>query len=211
MKYRFIYLVLCLAVLPVYADTIEVSYKSFYSHVRKLQQDDTNQLQFAFGFINVNSQTLCSLQSAQIVTDKKTIPLDITKEQRFTVPSERALNLADAIVQIEFNANANQCDMSVQLETKPTVLKQEYTQSDLKEIEEQYIAFFNEMGSFLSFMMPNVKGLIISFTDQQLSANVGNDKYINQGVLVLDDAAIDEIKTLVLPDVPLRITALSAR
>lgn len=195
----------------MYADTIDVSYKSFYSHVRKLQQEDTDKLQFAFGFINVNSNALCTLTSAKIITDKKTLPLMITDEQRFTVPSERALNLADAIVQIEFEEKANQCDMSVQLETKPNLLKQNYTQSDLKEIESQYIAFFNEMGSFLSFLMPNVNGLIISFSDQKLSASVGEGEYINQGVLVLDNAAIDNLTALTLPTVPLRITALSTR
>jgi hypothetical protein len=211
MKYCVIFLLLCSSCLPVYADAIDVSYKSFYSHVRKLQQEDTDKLQFAFGFINVNSNSLCNLTSAQIITDKKTIPLMITGERRFTVPSERALNLADAIVQIEFEEKANQCDMSVQLETKPDMLKQNYTQAELKEIESQYVAFFNEMGSFLSFLMPNVKGLIISFSDEKLSASVGEGEYIEQGVLVLDDAAIDNVKALALPAVPLRITALSTR
>ena len=194
-----------------YAESIDLAYKSFYSHVRKLQQEDTEKLQFAFGFVHIHTQKLCELNSAKIVTPKKIIPLSISTEQRFTVPSERALNLAEALVQIDFVEKANVCDMSVQLETKFDFLKQRYTQQELLELERQFAAFFNEMGSFLSFLMPSVKGLMISFEDKKLYAQITDSIRIQQGLLILEDEALSNLSTLELPQKPMRITALSSR
>ena len=193
------------------AETIEVEYKSFYSHVRKLNHDDTKALQFAFGFMHVREQRLCQINSAKIVTQKQTMPLDVTPEYRFTVPGEKALNLADAKVAIDLTSAANLCDMSVQLETKPAFLKTQYSNDDLAFIRQQYAAFFNEMGSFLSFMMPTVKGLMIHFSETNLDVVLPSGHRINQGMLILNDDELSDIETLELPQNPLRITALAKR
>ena len=97
------------------AETIDVEYSRFYSHVKKLDNEDTQALQFAFGFLRVGEGRLCGVSSAEIVTDKKTMSLDVSDEGRFTVPTERALKLADALVRISLDEAANVCDMSVQL------------------------------------------------------------------------------------------------
>ena len=102
-----------LIVQPLAAEVIEVEYKSFYSHVKKLDDEDTNALQFAFGFIKVGEGRLCEVRDAHIITDKKMIPLDVTDEYRFTVPTDRVLKLAEARVSIDLAEPANQCDMSV--------------------------------------------------------------------------------------------------
>ena len=132
----------------VAAETIDVEYSRFYSHVKKLDNEDTQALQFAFGFVRVGEGRLCEVNGASIVTDKKTMPLEVSDEGRFTVPTEKALKLANALVRIDLNERANVCDMSVQLETKPEYLKQYYTKDDLTFLYGQYEAFFNEMGSF---------------------------------------------------------------
>ena len=202
---------LLLGSLSINAEPIDVEYKSFYSHIRKLEQEDTQGLQFAFGFMHIDTGKLCGINDATIVTPKQSIPLDVTAEQRFTVPSEKALKLADAIVRVDLTEPSNKCDMSVQLETKPSWLKQNYTSDDLRAIYDQYSAFFNEMGSFLSFLMPSVKGLMIHFEDKQLTQQVGQNAFIRQGVLILDDDALASLKTLSLPVSPQRITALATR
>ena len=152
----------------VVAETIDAEYSRFYSHVKKLDNEDTQALQFAFGFVRVGEGRLCGVNAASIVTDKKTMELEVSDEGRFTVPTERALKLANALVRIDLVERANVCDMSVQLETKPEYLKQYYKKEELTFLYEQYEAFFNEMGSFLSFMMPSVKGLMIQFDDKNL-------------------------------------------
>jgi hypothetical protein len=105
------------------SEEIEVSYKSFYSHVRKLNNDDTKDLQFAFGFMHIEKGRLCKINSARISTQKQQIPLEVSPEYRFTVQSEKALRLANAMVVVDIEEAANKCDMSVQLETKPDFLK----------------------------------------------------------------------------------------
>nr|WP_278343585.1 DUF2987 domain-containing protein [Alteromonas macleodii] len=194
----------------VAAETIDVEYSRFYSHVKKLDNEDTQALQFAFGFVRVGEGRLCEVNGASIVTDKKTMPLEVSGEGRFTVPTEKALKLANALVRIDLNERANVCDMSVQLETKPEYLKQHYTKEDLTFLYAQYEAFFNEMGSFLSFMMPSVKGLMIQFDDKNLDFITPQGVQINNGVLHLDQAWINDAKGLTLPHAPLRVTAMAS-
>lgn len=190
-----------------HAEVIEVKYKSFYSHVKKLKNEDTQALQFAFGFQNIHQPRLCKISSARIVTPKKIIDLTITPEYRFTIPSERALNLAEAVVAIDLLDQPNQCDMSVQLETRAAFLKQYYSNTELMFIYQQYSAFFNQMGSFLSFMMPQIDGLMFHFEDKNLDKTLKNQLEVINGVLIVDSKWLALNKPIILPTVPLRITA----
>ncbi|MCU7554113.1 DUF2987 domain-containing protein [Alteromonas sp. ASW11-19] len=196
---------------PLSAETIEVEYSRFYSHVRKLNSEDTNALQFAFGFLRVGEGRLCGINDAEIVTDKQTLPLQVSEENRFTVPSEKVLKMADALIRIDLAEAANVCDMSVQLETKPEYLKQSYTAEELTELLENYRAFFNEMGSFLSFMMPTVEGLMVHFSDPNLDYLIEDAPAVNNGMLMLDMDWLDKDKGIELPEKPLRITAMASK
>ena len=193
-----------------FSETIDVEYSRFYSHIKKLDNEDTQALQFAFGFIRVGEGRLCGIKQAEIVTDKKNMPLDVSEEGRFTVPAEKALKLANALVRISLEERANVCDMSVQLETKPEYLKQYYTKDDLDFLYEQYAAFFNEMGSFLSFMMPSVKGLMVQFNDKHLDFVTPQGVKVNNGIMQLDEEWLKDAKDLTLPEAPLRITAMAS-
>lgn len=192
------------------SETIDVEYSRFYSHVKKLNSEDTQGLQFAFGFLRVGEGRLCGINNAEIITDKQTLPLVVSSEGRFTVPQEKALKLADGIVRIDLDERANLCDMSVQLETVPEYVKTEYSTDDLKNIYDQYDAFFNEMGSFLSFMMPSVKGLMFQFEDKDLDFHSDNHPPIVKGIMRLDESWINESKGFTLPVEPLRITAIAS-
>jgi hypothetical protein len=192
------------------AETIDVEYSRFYSHVKKLDNEDTQALQFAFGFLRVGEGRLCGVNSADIVTDKQTMSLEVSSEGRFTVPPEKALKLANAIIRISLVERANVCDMSVQLETKPEYLKARYTKDELTFVYGQYEAFFNEMGSFLSFLMPTVKGLMIHFEDRDLDYTTPEGVTITNGVLHIEQEWISEAKGLSLPQAPLRITAMAS-
>ncbi|WP_282146245.1 DUF2987 domain-containing protein [Alteromonas stellipolaris] len=194
----------------VAAEMVNVEYSRFYSHVKKLDNEDTQALQFAFGFLRVGEGRLCEINNAEIVTDKQTIPLKVSDEYRFTVPTEKALKLANAYVRIDLTEAANVCDMSVQLETKSSYLTASYTKEELNFIYGQYEAFFNEMGSFLSFLMPTVKGLMLQFDDKNLDYITPEGLHINNGILHLEQSEINENKGLTLPRAPLRVTAMAS-
>lgn len=196
---------LCIA-----SEKLELEYKQFYSHTRKLEGDDTQALQFAFGFLNNQSGKLCNIESAVIVTPKQSLPMTISAEQRFTLPSEKALKLADAKIVIGFTEAAGRCDMSVQLETKPEFLKSDYSADELSMLVEQYEAFFNEMGSFLSFMMPSVQGLSMQFDNPYLQAPLKGAPSITSGLLRLPKEWLNQNKALKLPQPPVRITAIAS-
>lgn len=195
----------------VVADELQVAYKTFYSHVSKLSNEDTNALQFAFGFTNIHSQTLCTINSARISTQKQQIPLVVSPENRFTLPSEKALRLADAVVVLDLTEPSNTCDISVQLETKPKYLQTQYTTDELNMLYQQYTAFFDDVGGFMSFMMPKVDGLTFQFTNKSLNHVLDNGMRIEQGLLVLDANKISALKQITLPFKPLRITAKTTK
>ncbi|MEM5497437.1 DUF2987 domain-containing protein [Paraglaciecola mesophila] len=191
--------------------TLNVEYSSFYSHVRKLDDKDTSALQFAFGFKHVQSKALCHITQAYIHTQKQDIPLTVTNEQRFTVPSEKALNMAKAQVALTLSEPANQCDMSVQLETKPEWLKKQYTADELAILFTQYQTFFDDMGSFLSFLMPSVDGLVVHFSDLSLNKTLAGGAVIHNGSLHLSKDWLSEKHGLELPVLPSRITAKTVK
>ncbi|MGQ8363703.1 DUF2987 domain-containing protein [Glaciecola sp. 1036] len=190
------------------AEELVLEYKSFYSHVRKLNSEDTNKLQFAFGLRHIERQTMCEITEARISTDKKQIPINITSENRFTVPLERALNMVNAKVILQLNDAANKCDMSVQLETIPELVKNAYSQQELTELFNQYAIFFEDMGGFLSFMMPSVSGLVIHFDDLNYEKLKSGHEIIN-GRLELSEQDIKDLVTIEFTETPLRITALT--
>jgi hypothetical protein len=200
-----------LLIQPAIADEVEVKYRTFYGHVSKLDNEDTQALQFAFGFKHVGSGELCTINKARISTQKVQIPLTVTPENRFTIQSEKALRLANAFVVIDFKEPSNQCDISVQLETKSEYLKTDYTFEEMQFIYQQYEAFFNEMGSFLSFMMPTVNGLMLQFSDKNLRETTKTGEIINEGTLMLNNEWFERNKGLKLQTIPLRITAIATK
>jgi hypothetical protein len=190
------------------ADTLKVEYSSFYSHVKKLDDPSMDALRFAFGFQHIANQRLCHISSAQIITQKQTIPLTVENNSRFMVPTDKILKMAKAMVVIELDDQANRCDMSVQLETLPSFLKTQYSNEELILLFNQYQSFFEEMGGFLSFMMPAAEGLLLHFEEvenfqQGLQALVDEN-----GAVALSKTWLLQKKNLELPNKPLRITAI---
>lgn len=191
-----------------YAGQLNVDYSSFYNHLKKIDKTELNALQFAFGFKRVQQSTLCQINKAELVTQKVTMPVEVNADQRFILPSEKALKLANAEVVVELSEPNNQCDMSVQLETKAEYLKTRYTAAELNVLNQQYKTFFDDMGSFLSFLMPSTQGLKLVFAaPPQLSAPL-EGTLIQGNTLILSDAFITAMQdSLELADKPLRITA----
>lgn len=193
------------------ADELQVAYKTFYSHVSKLDTDDTNALQFAFGFMNIRSKNLCQINSVRISTDKQQLPIVVSPEYRFTLPSEKVLRLADAVVILDLLEPSNICDISVQLETKAEFIKVSYTKEELALLYEQYVTFFDDIGGFMSFMMPKVDGLTIQFEDKALTALLANGMQIENGMLMINAGELPLLDQVSLPLAPLRITAKTTK
>jgi len=200
--------------MPVFADTMPLKYGDFYSHLKKLDKEDTPALQFAFGFVHVESKRLCHIEKVKIVTPKQTIDVNKTAENRFTLPTEKALKQARAIVEVTLDDNSHQCDMSVQLETKPDFLKKHYSQKELSELLNQYVTFFDDMGGFFSFLMPDVSGLTLHFSEH-LPAQMIDQSGKSSGMIVtqrkisLTQQWLTTANNLTLPHKPLRITAIT--
>lgn len=211
MKLSNIILLVTVAVLlptKLRAETLVVSYASFYSHIKKLDDPETDALRFAFGFQHIAKQRLCHISSAKIVTQKQTLPLTVENNSRFTVPTDKILKMAKANVVIELDDQANRCDMSVQLETLPRFLKTQYSHEELLLLLNQYQAFFDGMGSFLSFMMPSVTGLLLHFNPDENVPKELHPLLDEKGRIALSENWLARKETLKLIHKPLRITAI---
>ncbi|XOV77979.1 MAG: DUF2987 domain-containing protein [Aestuariibacter sp.] len=147
------------------AEQLRLDYKSFYSHLRQLDDEQLSDLQFAFGFKLVNSQELCTVEEVYVHTDKLDIPVVVDTRNRFVLPTEKALKLAQAVVVIDLLPAANKCDLSVQLEVSPDALTESIGIKELRRYFAAFAAFFKEMGGMLSFLMPSPDGLIIYLND----------------------------------------------
>lgn len=193
----------------VWANNLDMEYASFYSHLRKIDNADMAALQFSFGFKKVAENRLCRITDGKLVTQKVTMPIIISDEQRFTLPTEKALKLANAVVSLALQDAPNQCDLSVQLETKPSFLRTQYSAMELKNLAEQYAEFFDSMGGFLDFLMPSSQGLVLHFAQApQLETQVTGLTVKGNELIVSEDWIAANKKPLSLMVEPLRITAL---
>lgn len=208
MKMSKILLVVLLFSQYSFAEQLDVNYSSFYGHVKKIDKEETDRLRFAFGFKHIADDRLCKIDDVNIVTQKQTIPLILENNVRFTVPVDKVLKMAKALVSIQFDDNANQCDMSVQLETKPEFLQTRYTYEELKVLFDQYQAFFSNMGGFLSFMMPSSEGLVFHFDKGTKIPSELTHIVDTSGNLMLNKEWFEQKVGLILDSKPLRITAL---
>lgn len=148
-----------------YSGELRLDYSSFYSHLRKIDNEELHSLQFAFGFVNVRSKELCQPTNIFVHTDKKDIPIEINANRRFVLPTEKALKLAKAELHIQLIEPNNQCDLSVLLQVNPELLADGVTSTELQVYFETFVEFFDKMGGFLPFMMPSPEGLHLKFAN----------------------------------------------
>ena len=195
---------------------MSLNYADFYSHLRKLDIEDTPALQFAFGFVHNESKRLCNISSVNIVTQKQTIEVAVTAENRFKLPIEKALKQARAKVEVVIDGSTHQCDMSVQLETKPEFLKTHYSSKELSDLFNQYVIFFDDMGGFLSFLMPDVSGLTLHFEEilapDIISLNANSSGItVSERKISLSEQWLSDDNKLSLAKLPQRITANTSK
>lgn len=195
------------------ADWIHRDYADFYRHLRKLNDEELSQLQLAFGFVNVRSKALCSVQHVIIDTPKQKMPMPVIRN-RFVLPAENALKLANAKVRIEIAEPANQCDLSVQLEAQHQHYKAQISAADLKLLDQQFSNFFSEMGGLLSFMMPSSQGLVVQFYQDEIAsvkqnlAQKAGFSWVEDKLYIQSDWIKSNQSELNLVKKPLRVTAL---
>lgn len=158
-------------------ETLVVPYKQFYQHVRRLDPEEHPDLQMVFGFAHQSTQQMCKIKRAFIHTAKQDIPLP-SIEHRFAVPRERALLLAEAVVTIDFQHAKQHCNISVLLKAKLDKWSHlSFLSADaLRDIDRQFQHFFENVGSFLTFLVPKTLGIKLHFsassTEQAMSMGV---------------------------------------
>ena len=208
MKKRVVLALTALLSSNLVAADLNLEYKAFYSHLKKLDKPELDQLEFTFGFRYVAGEGLCHIDNVVISTPKQQIPVDVINGQRFRLPTENALKLADAQVWISVQEPTNQCDMSVQLQARPLALSSEYSSESLNNLVTQFDTFFDDMGGFMSFMMPSPQGLQLHFSQQPDIAGLqtSHGSKLDDTTLWLNKDDIETGKTLKFSQLPYQIT-----
>lgn len=180
---------------------LNVEYKNFYTHLRRLDPEDLPHLHFAFGFILPKSKATCVIDNVYIHTPKKDIPVAITSASRFSLPKERALKLADAEVHIrfqpqflqEYSVTADACNLSVRLEAN-LPRQSALPASELQTLNAEFKTFFENMGAGLfSFMMPEPHGIKLHLKSDYASDRshgLFQGMNISNGMVFLEDSWI---------------------
>ena len=70
------------------AGELRLDYSSFYSHLKKIDDDELQSLRFAFGFLNVQTKDLCTPETVLVHTNKKDITIEVNEHKRFELPTE---------------------------------------------------------------------------------------------------------------------------
>ncbi len=200
-------LLAALMVFPASAVDVNMEYKGFYSHLKKLDDEALNRLEFTFGFSHVGKGRLCQLNEVLIVTQKQTMEVNIGADNRFRLPTEKALQIAKARVMIDMEEATNQCDMSVQLQVQPKYLSSQYSQAELNTLLSQFNGFFSEMGGFFSFLMPGPQGIQMQFSQPvTVSESLSSKSKIDGTTLWLHEDDINKINSVTLSQIPHKIT-----
>lgn len=196
--------------LAAQAGELHLDYSDFYSHLRKLDDEELQPLHFAFGFVNVQSKDLCQVQSVMINTDKMDIPVGVMANNRFVLPTEKALKLAKARLFIKLSEPENRCDLSVLLEAKPALFQDGVDAAELGMLMAAFQRFFDKMGSFLSFMMPSATGLQITVADDSLVPEAFKAlSTFNSGHWHVEAASLPKLPNEIRLEGVQRITALT--
>jgi hypothetical protein len=166
MKKYVVLLSACLS-FPLLANSLNLTYDSFYRHMTKIDQEDMDKLTMGFGFTQQTSAQICQLEEVIVDTPKLDIPIAIDMLQRFELPQERALKQAKAQVNIQFNTeNVADCFISIQLRVKSQYYRKQLLADDLNIYLSQFDDFFSSAGSFFSFLLPKPTGLVIQFKER---------------------------------------------
>lgn len=177
---------------------LSVEYKTFYSHLRKLDAEDMPHLHFAFGFVLPKTRAVCPIENLYIHTPRQDIPIATTRTNRFSLPKERALKLAEAEVHIRFQAQflkdygvtAEVCNLSVRLEAN-LPQKNALPPAELQTLNSEFKTFFEKMGAGLfSFMMPEPHGVKLHLKQEYASTQshgLFQGMRISNGMVLLED------------------------
>lgn len=154
---------------------LEIKYADFYSHLRKLDKETLTELRFSFGLIDAQIEP-CVIEQGIIITDKKKIPINIQDNNRFVLPTERALKLAKAMVNLELAHSTTDCNLSVLIEIEPVLLKESLTRDKLLRFYASFKQFFEDMGGMFSFLMPEPSGLLVT-SESHTELQILSSKY----------------------------------
>jgi|GEM_PF-3912839 len=177
---------------------LSVEYKKFYIHLRKLDPEDMPRLHFAFGFILPKTKAICPIENVYIHTPKQDIPITTAHTNRFSLPKERALKLAEAEVHVRFQSQflldygvtADMCNLSVRLEAN-LPQKAALPPTELQSLNIEFKTFFEKMGAGLfSFMMPEPHGVKLHLKQEYASTQshgLFQGMRISNGTVLLED------------------------
>ncbi|MFC0117284.1 DUF2987 domain-containing protein [Pseudoalteromonas xiamenensis] len=163
---------LSLMVLAPIANASEfvVSYDGFYDRLKVM---DKGQYEYAqINFYLVDSATLkpCEIKSGKLITENNSLPLSYTENAQLLLPLDKQLDADKAVIVVEPQNPAHECQLKMQIEAPSIKLKQLNT-AVVKQVNDEFDDLLTNLSGFfigklLSFLLPSQKGIQIEFEDE---------------------------------------------
>ncbi|MBW8186598.1 DUF2987 domain-containing protein [Shewanella nanhaiensis] len=199
MKKSLLFSCLIVACSSLQAAPISLEYQGFYQRLKQVNKGHYPLVELAFF---VPGKDKCHIKSGTISTEKESFPLTITKDQRLFLPFDDKLKSDRALINLDIEGQAENCNISMQVRAKQTKLN--YAQSELLEIQAQMDALLDEMQGFpMRYFSADIAGINFVFeSDSKVSVKIDGEEQLVSGSLKLSREQLSQLKALELSSKP---------
>ncbi len=159
----------CLFSSQTNAKEFMVAYEGFYDRLKVVNKGNYTFAEIGFYLSEVNSAKPCQLKSGEIVTELQNYPLVFTEFGQILLPFDKELDYNKAVIKAQTHVPEQDCQLSMQIETKVTdsLLLNEATLFEIYTEQKALIGDLSGvmMRTLFQFMMPKVTGISILFSD----------------------------------------------
>lgn len=205
MKKTLLYCGLLFSSTVAQATPISLEYQGFYQRLKQVNKGHYQLVEIAF---SVQKSKECKVIDGQIATEKSTVPLTITKDQRLFIPYDSELKSERALVNLNVEGDATSCAISMQVRAKNT--KQAYDKAELLQIQSEMNTLLSQMQGFpMRYFSSDIAGLNLEF-DTEAVVTLNGKIIPVTGTYRLSRKALATLESLSLSQAPKVISPWTA-
>ena len=193
---KLLLLTACL-LMPLTSNATDLEYKGFYKRLNLIKENKLDEITMGFYLVDTHSRDRCKLDNATLLAqgDSPT-NIDIGDDGQLKVGLNKDWYDKFAFLRVKQHDEYQSCTLQMQMQVKDKT-KTSFTYQELAIATDQMQDLVDDFGSFLWFMMPNVKGLHINLKDTTKITYI--EPSLGKGLtcdilvckLVIDDAVVD--------------------
>lgn len=201
-------LVSALLAAPASAQEIRFSYSKLFTQLKNNTAENHDDVKVSYFMISPTTGKVCKIQKAWMTKEEHYEEFSIPRSQELPLPLDNHLRKVNPDVFI-VTENGEACDVSFQVLVRDKV-GQEISAQQVRNWLPQMTAMMADLGGmFSSWFMPEVKGVMIHFSDStidHLNTSEGTYLEVSDNIAIVDVSKLAQDEVIYLPDEPLKIT-----